>query len=183
MLGRARRLKRRGETRLCCRCPVFQQSDTPPCPTGSLQGELPAASAAPLVLETACSKAISSHALNLFRDPPSVTGIRSLTPSEICSSPCNVLLRARLRAMGAVLGQGLGLGTSIPVPRANNAVPSLVMLLSVVQNKTAKILSMLCNWLPRSSRITMLALVLSRLISVISNANGITPSAKSKGQM
>lgn len=43
--------------------------------------------------------------LDLFRDPPSVTGTRALTPSESCSSLCNVLLRPRLRAVGAALGQ------------------------------------------------------------------------------
>lgn len=51
--------------------------------------------------------------------------------------------------MGAWDSNVLGLWEwFLPISWMNNTVPSLVILLSMIQNEIAKILSMLCNELP-----------------------------------
>lgn len=68
-------------------------------------------------------------------------------PLLVCKM-CNSDVASALQ-VGAWDSSVLGLWEwFLPISWMNNAVPSLVILLSMIQNGTAKILSMLCNGLP-----------------------------------
>lgn len=105
-----------------------------------------------------CSNAIFSHVelvQNLFHDPSSVAGSGAvplmLSESHSCSTGRAAGTLPSHCGDRAGTAAGWAWGGILPVLWVNNVVPSLMMLLSAVQNKIAKILSMLCNWLPRSS--------------------------------
>lgn len=88
---------------------------------------------------------------HLFHDPPSVicTSAVALMLGESCSwftkraTQTLSLSAPRANARGSNM---LGLWERfLPILGTNNMVPSLVMLLSMIQNEIAKILSVLCN--------------------------------------
>lgn len=92
---------------------------------------------------------------NLFHDPSSVAGSSAvplmLSESYSCSTGHAAGTLPSHCGDSAGTAAGWAWEGILPVLSVNNVAPLLMMLLSVVQNKIAKILSMLCNWLPRSS--------------------------------